>query len=339
LRKQYGIRFIVGWLLVLCLGCGDSEQEVSKKEAKLLTPVSIQLQWVTQAQFAGYYVALEKGWYEQEGLDVTIYPGGPDIVAVDLVTSHARDFGTTLLADLVVSIGQGKKAVSIAQVQQDNGIRLLSKKNSNILTPKDFVGKKVGVWLGGWEVQFNALLAQQQIKPESVERVSQGFSMRPLLDGRLDVASAMIYNEYYMVLAAGLKPDELRIIDYADYGLDFPGDVFFTSLLIQKENPDLCLKMVRASFRGWKYAIANIDEAIEIVLKHDTTGVIVKDHQKKMMAQISMLIKGSGQSKMGTLKSQSFLKMIHFLKKYKMLKTSITENDVYTSEFVNQLTD
>lgn len=335
-------QLILWGMLFLCLGCQSGENETAQKETTQketirLTPVSIQLQWVTQAQFAGYYVALEKGWYEQEGLDVTIYPGGPDIAVVDLVAGGARDFGTTLLADLVVSIQKGKAAVSIAQIQQNNGVRLLAKTASNIKTIQDLADKKVGVWLGGWEVQFNALLAQEQIDPKSVMVVSQGFSMRPFIDGRIDVASAMIYNEYEMVLAAGISPNELKVIDYADYNLDFPGDVFITSQTMIDRNPLLCKKMVQASLRGWQYAMENIDEAVKIILKYDTSGVAMYDHQKKMMTQISKLIKGSGDTKLGMTDSQTFSRMINLLVKYKMLSSPLTENDVYTLRFVDQI--
>lgn len=326
------------WCFVFCLfllfSCQSSEQETAETVTGQFIPVSLQLQWVTQAQFAGYYVALEKGWYKEEGFDLSIYPGGPDIVAVDLVTSGARDFGTTLLADLVVSIGKGKKAVCIAQLQQNNGLRLITKTTSNIRNPRDFIGKKVGVWLGGWEVQFNALLAQQGIHPDSVELVSQGFSMHPLLDGRLDVASAMIYNEYFMVLEAGIRPEAIRIIDYADYELDFPGDVLFTSADLKNKNPELCRKMVRASFRGWKYAMGNIDEAVDIVLKHDKSGVATKDHQLKMMSQIATLIKGSENEKMGTINQDSYHKMVQLLTEYKMLQSPLSIQDVYTDDFI-----
>lgn len=318
--------------------CAGSEKSDTKKEDQTkLTPVSLQLQWMTQAQFAGYYVALDKGWYKEEGLDMTIYPGGPDIVAVDLVTSGTRDFGTTLLADLVVSISRNKPAVSIAQIQQNNGLRLICKKDSGIRGPSDFIGKKIGVWLGGWEVQFNALLVKSGISHENVEEVSQGFSMRPFLDGRIDVASAMIYNEYNMVIAAGIKPEEIHIIDYADYGLDFPGDVIFTSKKMMKQYPELCLKIIRASMRGWKYALENIDEAVEIVLKHDSSLIAKRDHQTKMMLEIKALIMGGEDTELGKMSPEAYEKMIKLLEQYNMIGSPLASGDVYNSEFIDQV--
>ncbi|MFN2165673.1 MAG: ABC transporter substrate-binding protein, partial [Anaerolineae bacterium] len=180
----------------LLLACGPEPTPTEPP----MEAVSLQLQWVTQAQFAGYYVALDKGWYRDAGIDLTINPGGPDLVAADLVTAGTSDFGTSLLADLIVNVQNGGPVVSIAQIQQTNGLLLLAFKSSGIETPTDFAGRRVGVWLGGWEAQFNALIAREGLTTQDFELVSQGFSMDPFLDGSLDVASAMIYNEYHVVL-------------------------------------------------------------------------------------------------------------------------------------------
>ncbi len=337
MKKNCFSGMIVLLVVFLISGCQPSEDKTSEVKPSENSTVSLQLQWFTQCQFAGYYVALEKGWYKEEGIDLTIYPGGPDIVPIDLVTGGSRDFGTTLLADLTDSIQKGKPAISIAQIQQNNGLRLLAKKSSGIKTPEDFVGKKVGVWLGGWEVQFIAMLAQMQIVEESVNVISQGFSMTPFVEGRLDVASAMIYNEYYMVLDAGVKKQDLNIIDYADYKLDFPGDVLFTSQKFKKENPQLCLKMLRASIRGWQYALDHPDEAASIVVKQDKTGVAKLDHQKKMMTAIAKLVRGSDTTRIGSTDVEAFNRMISMLVQYNVLSSKLTSEKVYTTEFLNQV--
>ena len=137
----------------------------------------MQLQWVTQAQFAGYYVALDKGWYREEGIDLTIKPGGPDLTPVDLVASGKSHFGTSLLADLCVAIQKGKEVISISQIQQKNGLLLIAKKSSGIKQAKDFAGKRVGVWLGSWEAQFNVLMVNEGIRLQDVQVVSQGWNM------------------------------------------------------------------------------------------------------------------------------------------------------------------
>ena len=323
--------------LIIFKGCRPPGESIGENVEIGAAKVSLQLQWVTQAQFAGYYTALEKGWYKDEGIDLSIYPGAPDIVPVDLVAAGSRDFGTTLLADLAVEIQRGKEVISIAQIQQNNGLRLLAKKSSHIKRPKDFTGKKVGVWLGGWETQFNALLALEKIAPEDVEVISQGFSMAPFLDGRLDVASAMIYNEYYVVLASGMDKEALVVIDYADYGLGFLGDVLFTSQKVRTKHPDLCLKMARASIKGWQYALDHQDEAADIVVKHDRTGIAKTDHQQKMMGEIALLVRGDHGPQIGRADTQAISRMVELLVRQKQLDRPIPVERIYTPEFIEQI--
>ncbi|MCG8633099.1 MAG: ABC transporter substrate-binding protein [Desulfobacterales bacterium] len=321
-------------LLVLIIsGCDRAAEPESVNLPKRQSrPVSLQLQWVTQCQFAGYFIGLEKGWYKDADIDLTIHPGGPDIVPVDLVTSGSRDFGTTLLAELAVSVQQGKPAIGIAQIQQDNGLRLLAKASSGIREPRDFAGKRIGVWLGGWEVQFNALLALEGIRPDEVDVISQGFSMAPFIENRLDVASAMIYNEYNMVISRGINPDQLVVIDFGDYGLGFPGDVLFTSNTMVRSDPELCRKMVAVSLRGWKYALDHQDEAVAVVLKHDRSGVAEEAHQKKMMAEISKLTSGS--AALGRIKRGTISKMIDTLVRHRVMGNEVPPDTVFTDRFI-----
>lgn len=295
-------------------------------------PATLQLQWVTQAQFAGYYVALDKGWYKEEGIDLTIIPGSPDQAPVDLVTSETRDFGTALLADLIVAVQGNKPVIGIAQIQQKNGLLLIAKKSSGIRGPKDFIGKRVGVWLGSWEAQFDALIAQQGITSKDFSLISQGYSMDAFNKDELDVASAMIYNEYYVVLESGTKPEDLNIIDYADYGLDFPGDTLFTSRKIAEQNPDLCVRMVRASLKGWQYAVEHPDEAVDIVLKYDQTGVLTRPHQVSMMKEIAKLVQLPGQP-LGRSDEAILQRTINTLLQFGVIKTTVPSNDVMTNKF------
>lgn len=297
--------------------------------------VTLQLQWVTQAQFAGYYVALDKGWYLEENIDLTIEPGGPDLVPVDLVASGMRDFATALLADLSLSIQKGIPVVSIAQIQQRNGLLLLTQRSSGIEGPEDFVGKRVGVWLGSWEAQFDALIARAGLTTQDFELISQGWSMDPFLKGELDVASAMIYNEYHVVLESGLGTADLNIIDYADYGLDFPGDILFTTRNMVEQNPDLCLRMLRASLRGWQYAVENPEEAADIVLKYDETGVQTREHQLSMMSEIAKLVQVSGRP-LGRTDEDSVERTVDTLLEYGVLTEAVQPDQVYTNQFWEQ---
>lgn len=300
-----------------------------------LQPVRLQLQWITQAQFADYYVALDKGWYEEEGIDLTISPGAPDLVPIDLVTSGTADFATSLLADLAVAIQDGESVVSVAQIQQANGLLLIAKKASGIESPQDFVGKKVGVWLGSWETQFNALVAREGIDAKDYDLISQGFSMESFINDDLDVASAMIYNEYYVVLESGISSDDINIIDYADYDLDIPGDALFTTTQMVEETPNLVSGMVRASLRGWQYAIEHPEEAVDIVLKYDESGVQTREHQLSMMNEISKLVQVTVRP-IGFTEQSDVSRMVDTLSRYGILNESMQSETIYTNDFWEQ---
>lgn len=333
--KRHSLFPMVMIIFALVLAaCGRTNSRTP--QSTLPTPVTLQLQWVTQAQFAGYYVALDKGWYLEEGINLTIRPGGPDISPIDSVRTGTAEFGTSLLADIIVASQQANDLVSIAQIQQTNGLLLIAKKDSGITGPKDFAGKKVGVWLGNWEAQFDALIAKEGIKANDFTLVSQGFSMESFINGELDVASAMIYNEYYVVLESNIKPEDITIINYADYGLDFPGDGLFTSAKITQENPDLCTRMLRASLRGWQYAIENPEEATDIVLKYDKSGVQTRDHQLSMMREIIKLVQVKLRP-LGYTDRNDVRRVIDTLYSYKVLNTQIDPDIVFTNSFWEQV--
>ena len=246
------------------------------------------------------------------------------------------DFGTGLLADVIVAIQQGKPLISIGQIQQLNGLLLIAKKSSGIEHPQDFAGKRVGVWLGSWEAQFNALTVKEGLAPDEFELKSQGFSMDSFLDDDLDVASAMIYNEYHVVLESGVNPEELNIIDYADYGLDFPGDVLFTSRELAEQNPDVVVGMLRASLRGWQYAIDHPEEAVDIVLKYDQSGVQSRPHQLSMMNEITKLVQVTSVRPLGLTNRDDVRRTIDTLTTYEIVDSLMEPEDIYTNEFWDQ---
>jgi NitT/TauT family transport system substrate-binding protein len=315
--------------VVLLAACASGAQPATQQAQ---TPVTLALQWVTQAQFAGYYVALEKGWYAEEGIDLDIRPGGPDTSPLNSVSLGTAQFGTSLLADVIVNNQDLNQLVSIAQIQQRNGLLLIAKKDSGISQPRDFAGKRVGVWLGSWEAQFNALIAREGVKSDQFTLVAQSFSMDDFVNGKLDVASAMIYNEYYTVLEKGIQPEELNIIDYADYGLGFPGDVLFTTKKLAKQNPQICVGMVRASLRGWQYAVEHQEEAVDIVLKYDESGLQTREHQAAMMREIAKLVQVEDRP-IGYTDRADIQRIIDTLYSYEILKSPFDPKDIFTNDF------
>lgn len=258
--------------------------------------VTLQLKWVAQAQFAGYYAALDQGFYRDAGLDVTIAPGGPDIVPEQVVASGQAEFGIDWLASLLATREQGAPLVNIAQVYTRAGMRQLSWKDTNLATPADLKGKKVAVWFGGNEYNLLATLSKYDINKDSdLTLVQQPFDMNLLLNKEVDSAAAMTYNELYQVLSAGHTIEELNILDYNAEGTAMPEDGIFVSadwLNADAANKDIAARFLRASFQGWEYCRDNVDACVDIVLKQDSGGVMTKEAQVWQMQEVNKLIWG-----------------------------------------------
>jgi NitT/TauT family transport system substrate-binding protein len=260
-----------------------------------LDPVTVQLKWVPQAQFAGYYAAKDQGFYEDEGLDVTIRPGGPDIVPEQVVASGQAEFGLNWLASLLAVRDQGTPLVNIAQVFTYAGMRHLTWADSEILTPADFAGKRIAVWFGGNEFNLLATLNKYDLDPDTdLELVQQPFDMNLLLNREVDAAAAMTYNELYQVLSAGHELDELNIIDYNAEGTAMLEDGIFTRAdwLEDPANKDIAARFLRASFQGWEFCRDNPDACVDSVLANDTGGVMTREAQEWQMNEVNKLIWG-----------------------------------------------
>ncbi|MFO6465401.1 ABC transporter substrate-binding protein [Jannaschia sp. KMU-145] len=261
--------------------------------------VTLQLQWVTQAQFAGYYVALDKGFYEEEGLDVTILPGGPDIAPPQVLAGGGADAMLNWMPSALSAREKGLPVVNIAQPFKTSGLMLTCWKDTGIEGPQDFRGKTIGVWFFGNEFPFLSWMSQEGIPTEGgddgVTVLKQGFNVDPLLQRQADCISTMTYNEYGQVLDAGISEDELVTFKYEDMGVATLEDGIYV-LEENLEDPAFVEKMtkfVRASMKGWKYAEENPEEAAGIVLDNDETGAQSEAHQLRMMGEIAKLTAGS----------------------------------------------
>ena len=267
--------------------------------AQELDELTLQLQWVTQAQFAGYYVAEDKGFYEEEGLDVTILPGGPDIAPPQVLAGGGADVMLNWMPSALAAREKGLPVVNIAQPFKRSGLMLTCWKDTGIEGPEDFRGKTIGVWFFGNEYPFLSWMSQEGIPTDGGEDgvtvLKQGFNVDPLLQRQADCISTMTYNEYGQVLDAGVSEDELVTFMYEDQGVATLEDGIWT-LEENLEDPEMVDKLarfVRASMRGWEYAEQNPDEAAEIVLEYDETGAQTEEHQKRMVREIAKLTEGS----------------------------------------------
>ena len=200
-RTRMGLTLAAAAMLLAVSACSSGGTS-SSASAGALTPIKFQLQWVAQSQFAGYYAALDQNYYKDLGLDVSLLLGGPNINNVQVVATGGADIGTAWLPNMLQSREGGTDLVSIAQIFQRSGTRMAGFKAANITSPATMAGKKIGSWLGGNEPELFAGLTKASIDPTKENIIKQNFDMSGLLKGDLDVAQAMIYNEYAQVLEA-----------------------------------------------------------------------------------------------------------------------------------------
>ncbi|MDU8926763.1 ABC transporter substrate-binding protein [Alisedimentitalea sp. MJ-SS2] len=270
--------------------------------AQAADDVTLQLKWVTQAQFAGYYVALDKGFYSEEGLNVTIKPGGPDIAPAQVIAGGGADVVLDWMPSALASREKGLDLVNIAQPFKSSGMMLTCRKDAGISSPADFAGKTLGVWFFGNEYPFLSWMSKLGLATDGsdagVTVLKQGFNVDPILNGQADCVSTMTYNEYWQIIDAGLTPDELMVFKYEDQGVATLEDGMYVlgSNLNDAAFKEKMVKFVRASMKGWKYAEENPDEAAMIVLDNDASGAQTEKHQKRMMGEIAKLTAGSNGS-------------------------------------------
>ena len=277
--------------------------------------LTLQLKWVTQGQFAGYYVAKEKGFYDEAGLDVTIKPGGPDIAPEQVIAGGGADVIVDWMPAALAAREKGLPLVNIAQPFKKSGMELTCRKETGIEKPEDFKGKTLGVWFSGNEYPFLSWMSKLGLSTEGgadgVTVIKQGFNVDPLIQKQADCISTMTYNEYGQVLDAGVSPDELVTFKYEDQGVATLEDGMWV-LEENLQNPefvDKMVKFVRASMKGWKYAEENPAEAAQIVLDNDETGAQSLEAQERMMNEVAKLTAGSN----GTLDEADYQRTVDTL--------------------------
>nr|WP_245893265.1 ABC transporter substrate-binding protein [Devosia naphthalenivorans] len=261
--------------------------------------VTLQLKWVTQGQFAGYYVAQAKGFYEEEGLEVEIKPGGPDIAPEQVIAGGGADVITTWMAAGLAARERGVPLVNIAQPFKQSGLLLTCLKEAGVETTADFPGKTLGVWFFGNEYPFYAWMAKLGYSTnggaEGVEVLKQAFNVDPLIQKQAACISTMTYNEYGQVLNAGISPEELTVFNYRDEGVGMLEDGLYV-LEENLEDPAFVEKMtkfVRASMKGWEYSRENPEEAAQIVVDNDMTGSMTVEDQLYQVTEANKLTEGS----------------------------------------------
>ncbi|WP_299421009.1 ABC transporter substrate-binding protein [uncultured Shimia sp.] len=272
---------------------------VAASVAQAADDVTLQLKWVTQAQFAGYYVALDKGFYDEENLNVTIKPGGPDIAPAQVIAGGGADVVLDWMPSALASREKGLALVNIAQPFKSSGMMLTCRKDAGVSSPEDFKDKTLGVWFFGNEYPFLSWMSKLGLATDGsdggVTVLKQGFNVDPILQGQAACVSTMTYNEYWQIIDAGLTEDDLVVFKYEDQGVATLEDGMYV-LEDNLKDPafeDKMVRFVRASMKGWKYAEANPTDAAMIVLDNDASGAQTEEHQTRMMFEIAKLTKGT----------------------------------------------
>lgn len=269
---------------------------LSAVQAQAADKLTLQLKWVTQAQFAGYFVAKDKGLYEAEGLDVEIKPGGPNIAPEQIIAGGGADVIVDWMGAALAAREKGVPLVNIAQPYKNAGLEIICPADSPIKKIEDFKGHTVGVWFYGNEVPFFALMNKYGIPTEGgaegVKVLQQSFDVQPLIQKQADCIHVMTYNELGQAYDAGYTPDKLTVFSYTEMGDNLLEDGLYVLEPTLKDAAfkDKLVRFVRASMKGWAYAKDNPEEAADIVLENDTTGAQTKDHQLYMIKEVAKLL-------------------------------------------------
>ena len=344
--RWWSIAALAAAAMFALAGCGSDDDD-GGGEGGDLDKVTLQSKWVVQAQFAGYYAALDQGYYEDEGLEVDIRPGGPDIVPEQVVLGGQAEFGINWLDSTLATRDKGQEIVNIAQVFTRSGMTEVTWKDTGFDQITDLRGKKVGVWLGGNEHKLFAALNKNGLNPQKdVEIVAQPFDMELFLNRQIDAAAAMTYNELAQVLETKdpdtgelYQLDQLNVMKMSDLGTGALEDGVFVreDWIADEANQDIAERFLKASFRGWVYCRDNPDECLDIVL--DAGPTLGEGHQRWQLNEINKLI-WPAPNGIGVMDPQSFDTTNEIALSGKVIKKPATK-DAYRTDLaeaaVNEL--
>ena len=280
----------------LMMGIAAGALVLAAQSAMAADALTLQVKWVTQAQFAGYYVAKDKGFYKDAGIDITIKPGGPDVAPEQVIAGGGADVIVDWMGGALAAREQGVKLVNIAQPFKKAGLELICPKDGPIKTEADFPGHTLGVWFYGNEYPFFAWMNKLGIPTDGgvkgVNVLKQNFDVSALVQKQADCISVMTYNELGQAADAGFTADKIITFNYSALGNDLLEDGLYTTeeKLADPKMKDALVRFVKASMQGWQYAIEHPDEAAQIVLDNDESGAQTLAHQQYMMTEVGKLV-------------------------------------------------
>lgn len=300
---------------------------IKSNENEQLEKTSLRLKWVSQAQFAGYYSAQQEGYYEDENLSVTIEPAGPNISPIQSVVSGINEFGIAGAEQIITAIDNGVPIVAIAVIYRETPEALVSKKSLNIKTPKDLIGKTVGVVYDNDENLYRLLLKKNGIDEKSIKEVPAITGISQVMTNQVDAKMAYEMNDAVLLTIEGEK---VNVLKFRDYGVKVYADTIFTTNDMVEKNPEKVRKFLKASIKGWEYAINNPEESVSQLI--EINPALNYEHQLGYLKGSIPLIMTD--SEIGQSNAEVWGNMIDNLYENKMIKNKIDASSVFTNEFL-----
>jgi len=325
MRRNLWVLLAVALAVLVLVGsrCTNSQKPGQPDQVK------VRLKWLHQAQFAGFYTAKDKGFFGEQHIDAQLEPGGPDFPAVQMVASGSDTFGVTGADQIILAREKGVPIVAIAVIYRKSPFCYFSLKTSNITGPQDFVGKKIGIKLGGnEELTYRAMMKRAGVDTSKVTEVPVKFDMTPLFTGQVMAWPGYSINEPIVAQEQG---HDVNLIWPSDYGVNLYADTLFTTEAMIRDNPDLVRRFVAATLEGWNYAIAHPDEAVQFTIAQ--SAQLKQDHEIAMMRASIGSLKPDAQA-VGSMEKRKWQEMQDLLLEAGFMKTAIDIDKAFTTQFI-----
>lgn len=296
--------------------------------------LNVRLQWYPHSQFAGYIVALKKGFYDFEGLKINLLPAGPDIKPTVTVASGSDQIGIGVPNQIISARANGVPLKIIAQIFQDSPNRYVLKSENRIDSLQELIGKEVGLWLGGDEAEFISMLSSVGINLTDVKIIPQEYSVTPFLQDQYILSQVTTYNELIQIKNQGFKGDKLQILSPKNYNSAILGDVIFCKEDLIQNRKESLIKFLRASIKGWQFTIDNPEEALQIVL--DYNPELEEDSQRETLNAIIELIT-TGKEYIGYINPSEYANIQRILLESEQISKKIDISDVYSDGLLKQI--
>lgn len=325
-KRMKGYLFgLVGVIIFIALGgC-----QISRSKPPL-DEIDVQLKWVHQAQFAGFYMAQEKGYYAEENLNVTLHEGGPEVDLFQRIISGAVDFAVVSPEDLLVKLGQGEPLTAIAVIYRQNPMAFVAMEGSGISRPADILGQTVAVAPDGI-VQFRALMNRLDLDLDQIEFAEYDYAYGAFIAGEVDVTEAYATGGIIRLRDQG---HALNVIWPDDYGVHFYADTLVARDDFLAENPQLTIRFLRATLRGWQEALGNTLDAVEMTMKY--TQESDPDVQRQML-EASIPLVHTGRNYPGWMEKSTWQSMYEVLHEEGMLDAPFSVGEIYTMQFIEEV--